>query len=79
MSLTCKVTSTGFCLASESASSSMKRTVLQIRRKIKMTGMSVIFLSAIDEKELAADPLAKMGRYSDKAACCTTEKITDWR
>lgn len=49
--LTCRVTSTGFCLTGESASSSTKRTVLQIRRTMKMMGMSVSFMSAMEKKD----------------------------
>lgn len=67
--LTCRVTSTGFCLTGESASSSMKRTVLQIRRTMKMMGMSVSFMSAMEKKE-DWGLLARMGRYSDRAECC---------
>lgn len=73
--LTCRVTSTGFCLAEEPASSSMKRTVLQMRRKMKITGMSVSFISAMEEKEWDEGLLAKMGRYSDRAACCDRQSF----
>lgn len=68
--LTCRVTSTGFCLAGEPASSSRKRTVLHMRRAMKMIGMRVSFLSAMEEKDWDRGLLAKMGRYSDRAACC---------
>lgn len=64
------MTSAGFCLTFESASSRIKRTVLQMRRTMKMMGMSVSFTSAMEEKEWAAGLLAKMGRYSERAACC---------
>ena len=66
--LTCRVTSTGFCLAGESASIRTKRTELQIRRAMKMIGMRVSFLSAMEE-EADSGLLAKSGRYSDRAAC----------
>lgn len=48
--LTCSVTSTGFHLTGELASSKMKRTVLQMRRAMKIMGMSVSFTSAMDEE-----------------------------
>lgn len=67
--LTCRVTSRGFCLAGESTSISRKRTVLHMRRVMKMMGMRVSFLSAMDEKEWDRGLLARMGLYSDSAAC----------
>lgn len=71
--LTCSVTSTGFCRAEESASSRMKRTVLQMRRTMKMMGMRVSFTSAIEEKAWDGGLLARMGRYSERATCCVGE------
>lgn len=72
--LTCRVTSTGFCLAEDPASSSTKRTVLQMRSAMKIMGMSVSFISATEEKECDWGLLAKMGRYSDRAACCIRQR-----
>lgn len=69
--LTCKVTSSGFCLTGESASSRMKRNVLQMRRTMKIMGMSVSLTSAM---EFVWDLLAMMGRYSESAACCGTQE-----
>lgn len=68
--LTCRVISTGCSLTGELASTSMKRTVLHMRRAMKIIGMSVNFTSAMEEKECVVGLLAKMGRYSDRAACC---------
>lgn len=48
----------------------MKRTVLQMRRMMKIMGMSVSFTSAMEEKAWDGGLLAKMGRYSDRATCC---------
>lgn len=73
------MTSTGFCLAGEPASSSMKRTVLHMRRMMKIMGMSVSFMSAMEEKEFDAGLLAKMGRYSDRAACCARVFLKPWK
>lgn len=67
--LTCKVTSTGFCPAGERESSSTKRTVLHMRSAMKMMGMRVSFLSAIAGIEWESRLQAKMGRYSERAAC----------
>lgn len=66
------MTSTGFFLTGESANSSTKRTELQIRRTMKMMGMSVSFMSAMEKKE-DRGLLARMGRYSDRAACCSKQ------
>lgn len=64
----CRVTRTGFWRAGEPTSMRMKRTVLQIRRKMKMRGMRVSLRSAIDVSELNVGLVDKMGRYSDRAA-----------
>lgn len=68
------MTNTGFCLTGELASSRMKRTVLQMRRTMKMMGMRVSLTSAMEEKDCDGGLVAKMGRYSDRAACCTKER-----
>lgn len=50
-------------------SSSMKRTVLHMRSAMKIMGMRVSFLSAIAGIEWESRLQAKMGRYSERAAC----------
>lgn len=47
----------------------MNRTVLQMRRMIKMTGMRINFLSAMEVRGGNAGALERMGRYSESAAC----------
>lgn len=54
----------------------MKRTVLQMRRLMKIMGMSVSFISAM-ETEWDDALLARMGRYSDRAACCVRQRALD--
>ena len=61
VTLTCKVTSTGFCLAGELASISRKRMVLHMRRAMKMMGMRVSFLSAMVDSDWDVGLVAKMG------------------
>ena len=73
VTLTCKVTSTGFCLAGELASISRKRMVLHMRRAMKMMGMRVSFLSAMVDSDWDVGLVAKMGRYSERASCWNGE------
>lgn len=58
-----------FCTAGELQRVRMNRTVLQMRRKMKMTGMRISFLSAMEVRGWRAGAPERMGRYSESAAC----------
>lgn len=48
--------------------------VLHMRSMIKMMGIRVSFLSAMEDDELDTGLLVRMGRYSDRAACLNTSE-----
>lgn len=71
----CRTTSTGVCTAGEPQSVRTKRTVLQTRRQMNMSGMRTNFLSAVEVEEPRCSwRPSQMGRYSESAWCCAENR-----
>lgn len=72
---TCKTTSTGDLTAGEPQRVRTKRTVLQTRRQMNMSGIRISFLSAMEVEEPRCSWRAsQMGRYSERAWCCVKDR-----
>ena len=67
---TCKTTSTGIRTAGEPQRVRTKRTVLQTRRQMKMSGMRTSFLSATEVWRWSWCTSETMGRYSESSSRC---------